>query len=310
MMALDVLLGMSVFRQAAELGSLAASARAHGLSPEMAGRHLRALEGRIGVRLLNRSTRRLAPTEAGRAYLARCAGILDEIADAEAEAGARGREPRGRLRVAAPLLFGRTVLAPVVEGFLDRWPLVSLELTLGEALVDVSGGAFDLALRLGALPDSALIARRIAAFPLLPVAAPAYLARQGTPAAPDELGRHEALIYTETATPRRWAFSDGNGARRTVEVEGRVGASDVGFLLELALSGRGVLLAPSFAVAPPLADNRLVRLLPDWNARTLPLHVLLPHRGLLPAATRCLVEFLADKLGTSRAGKGPEPAGG
>ncbi len=291
-MALDKLVGMTVFRRAVEFGSLAAAARALEISPEMAGQHLKALEGRLGVRLLKRTTRRLSLTDAGRAYYDRCVAALDEIALAEAEAGSRQAEPGGRLRIAAPLAFGTALLAPAIAAFLDRHPGVSVEIDLSERAVDLLVENVDLALRLGELPPSGLIARRLASFPLILAASPGYLSNHPAPERPSDLAAHRTLIYTQTHAPTRWSFAGPAGTREGVAVDGRIRASDVSFLLDLALIGRGILLAPSFVFADSLTTGRLVPVLPDWHERSLPLHALWPHRTLIPATVRAFLDFL------------------
>ena len=291
-MALDKLVGMTVFRRAVELGSLAAAARALELSPEMAGQHLKALEGRLGVRLLKRTTRRLGLTDAGRAYYDRCIAALDEIALAEAEAGSGQAEPGGRLRIATPLAFGTALLAPAIAAFLDRHPGVSVEAELSERAVDLLTENVDLALRLGELPPSGLIARRLASFPLMLAASPAYLSNHPAPERPRDLAAHQTLIYTQTHAPTRWSFTGPAGTGESVAVDGRIRASDVSFLLDLALIGRGILLAPSFVLNDSLEAGRLVPVLPDWHERSLPLHALWPHRTLIPATVRAFIDFL------------------
>lgn len=292
-MALDRLMGMTVFRRALELGSLAAAGRATGLSAEMAGQHLKALEMRLGVRLLSRTTRRLSPTEAGQVFYGRCVAALDEIALAEAEAGARQDEPSGRLRLAAPLGFGNALLAPAVSLFLDRHPGVFIEIELSESKADLLVGEFDLAIRLGELAPSGLMSKRLASYQLLLVASPAYLAAHGTPGHPRELVAHQALIYSQTAAPTRWCFTARDGGRHAVAIRGRIIASDVEFLIRLALLGRGVLLAPSFLLETHLRAGTLRPILADWRERSLPLHLLWPHRSLVPAPTRAFIDFLA-----------------
>lgn len=292
-MALDTLTSMLVFRDAIDGGSLAAAARRNALSAEMAGRHLVSLETRLGIRLINRSTRKLSLTDAGRAYLERCRAILDEIAHAEADAGALQAEPRGHLQVAAPLAFATAVLAPAVDAYLTRHDQVSIRLDLSEREVDLIATGFDVALRLGDLPDTALIARKLGQFPLVLVASPAYLDRHGAPVTPEALSTHDFLIYTQTAAPQRLTLTDDQHKRIAVKLAGTIQASDIGFLIELALLGRGPLLAPSFVVEQHLNTGRLIRLLPRWAARTLPFHALLPHRSLMPATVRSFVDFLA-----------------
>jgi DNA-binding transcriptional LysR family regulator len=292
-MALDRLVGMTVFRRALELGSLAAAGRATGLSAEMAGQHLKALETRLGVRLLSRTTRRLAPTDAGRAYYQRCVAALEEIALAEAEAGARQAEPSGRLRLTAPLGFGNALLAPAIASFLDRHPGLAIDIELSEHKADLLSGDFDLAIRLGELAPSSFMSRRLASFPLILAASPAYLAAAGMPVHPRDLACHQALIYSQTAAPTRWSFTARDGQRAAVALWGRIVASDVDFLVRLALLGRGVLLAPRFLLDCCLRTGALVDVMPDWRERSLPLHLLWPHRTLVPAPTRAFIDFLA-----------------
>jgi len=261
-MALDRLAGMTVFRRAVELGSLTAAGRAAGVSAEMAGQHLKALERRLGVRLLSRTTRRLAPTDAGQAYYQRCVAALEEIALAESEAGARQAEPSGRLRITVPLGFANALLAPLIASFLDRHPGLAVDVELSEHKADLLAGNFDLAIRLGELAPSSLMARRLGIFPLILAASPAYLTAAGATAHPRDLSRHEALIYVQTAAPTRWSFTSHDGQRATVDVRGRIVASDVEFLIRLALLGRGMLLAPSFMLGSYLNAGTLVDALP------------------------------------------------
>lgn len=298
---------MMVLRRAIELGSIAAAGRATGLSAEMAGQHLKALEMRLGVRLLSRTTRRLAPTDAGRAYYERCVAALDEIALAEAEAGARQAEPSGRLRLTAPLGFRNALLAPAIAAFLDRHPRVDVEIDLSENKTDLLAGDYDLAIRLGELAPSSLVSRRLASFPLILAASPAYLAASGMPQHPRDLAQHEALIYAQTDAPMTWCFRSRDGQRANAALRGRIVASDVEFLVRLALLGRGLLLAPSFLLDDHLKTGSLVEVMPGWHERSLPLHLLWPHRALIPVPTRAFIDFLvgwaASELKGSRASR-------
>lgn len=293
-MAMDTLTSMAVFRQVVDRGTIVAAARATGLSAEMAGHHLRSLETRLGIRLLYRTTRRLSLTEAGRAYYDRCVAVLDEVAIAEAEAAQLQTDPRGHLKIAAPLAFGRSALVAPLAAFTQKYPEVSIDLDLSERNVQLVDEHYDLALRLGDLPDSSLVARRLADFPLMLVASPDYLAGASALDHPADVGSHEALIYTQTGNPRLWQFVDGAGKSVAVTTAGRIAASDVEFLLQLALQGRGLLQVPAFLLGDYLATGRLVQLLPTWRTRVLPLHVVLPHRSLLPATVRRFTDFLAD----------------
>lgn len=293
-MALDKLTSMTVFREAAEQGSLAAAARSQGMSAEMASRHLKSLEDRLGVRLLNRSTRKLGLTPAGQAYLNRCAPILDEIASTEAEAATLQIKPTGLLRLTAPLAFANAVLLPALDRYLDAYPGVSLSLDLTERVADVIGEGIDVALRLGTLPDSALTARRLAEFALLLVASPEYLASIPGLSKPEDLEGHDVLIYTQTARPNQITLANADGQQVSVRLTGRVSASDIAFLLDLARRGRGPVLAPSFMVEDDLREGRLQRILSMWSARSLPLNAILPSRSLVPSTTRSFVDFMSE----------------
>ena len=176
------------------------------------------------MRLLKRTTRRLSLTDVGSAYYNRCVAALDEIALAETEASSRQVEPGGRLRMAAPLAFGTALLAPVIAAFLDRYPGVNVEVDLSERAANLLTENVDLALRLGELPPSSLIARRLASFPLILVASSAYLSNHLAPERPKDLTSHQALIYTQTHAPTRWSFTDPAGTRESVAVDGRVHA--------------------------------------------------------------------------------------
>ncbi|MBS1081659.1 LysR family transcriptional regulator [Gluconobacter kondonii] len=291
---MDRLTSMTIFRDAVAQGSLAAAARSHGLSSEMASRHLRALEKRLGVRLLNRSTRKLSLTAAGDAYLGRCTAILDEIASTEALAATLQASPTGLLRVAAPLAFANASLGPALDAYLKEYPGVSLALDLTERVADIVGEGYDVALRLGALPDSAMTARKLAEFPLVLVAAPGYLVGAPDIVSPEELERHEVLIYTQTARPNRITLKDAAGQKVSVALSGRVSASDIGILLELARRGFGPVFAPLFLVEHDLREGRLQQIMMNWTARALPLHAVLPNRFLTPSAARSFIEFMAD----------------
>ncbi|MDE1995746.1 MAG: LysR family transcriptional regulator [Rhizobiaceae bacterium] len=299
-MALDTLTSMTVFRQIAERGSLAAAARVTGLSAEMAGHHLRSLETRLGVRLVNRTTRRLNLTDAGRSYYRRCVAVLDEIALAEAEAGQQQAVAKGHIKIAAPLAFATSMLAEPIAAFSERHPQVSVEIDLSERNVGLVEEGYDLALRIGDLADSGLIIRRIATFPLILVAAPGYLERHPAPMHPTDIADHDVLIYTQTGNPRLWQFTGADGARVDVAVSGRLSASDIEFLMRLALQGHGLLQVPAFLLKDHLAEGNLVSLLGEWQTRLLPLHVVLPHRTLLPVAVRSFSDFLAGWFDGSR----------
>jgi len=293
---MDRLVSMAVFKQTVEAGSFAAAARSFGISPEMAGNHVRGLETHLGVRLLNRSTRRLNLTEAGGIYYERCTRILADIQDAEAEVGVLQASPRGLLRVTAPVTFGLLHIAPAVSEYMARYPEVRLDVGVSDRHVNLIEEGYDLAIRVGELRDSNLVARRLTSFHLIVCAAPAYLQRAGRPEKPSDLTRHPCLIYREVETPDTWRFQAPDGSAVTVRVSGPLTSTNPAFLHRIALAGHGVVIGPSFEFGTDIAEGRLVPLLTGWRSRELPIHALYPHRPLLSAKIRTFVDFLAERF--------------
>jgi DNA-binding transcriptional LysR family regulator len=295
---MDRLTSMAVFKRTVELGSFAAAARQFGMSAEMAGNHVRALETRLGARLLNRTTRKLHVTEAGGLYYARCVKILADIEETEAEANALNAEPRGLLRIAIPVTFGVQHMAPVIGEYMTRYPQVTFDITVSDRFVNLIEEGFDLAVRIGEPHDSNLIMRRLVSTQLIVCASPAYVRRAGYPTKPGELGKHACLAYTPTASDT-WQFKSSAGQTETVHVSGPLMASNAGLVREIALSGHGVILGPHLSFEADIAAGRLVQLLPEWrSARELTVHVIYPHRSLLAAKVRSFVDLLAERLGS------------
>jgi DNA-binding transcriptional LysR family regulator len=293
---MDRLVSMAVFKQVVDAGSFAAAARHFGISPEMAGNHVRGLEKHLGVRLLNRSTRRLNVTEAGGMYYERCTRILSDIQDAEAEVGTLQASPRGLLRVAAPVTFGIRHVAPAVSDYMARYPDVKIDVAVSDRYVNLIEEGFDLAIRIGDLPDSNLIARRLASARLVVCAAPAYLERAGHPQTPADLSRHACLIYAEADAAATWRFQAQDGRTETVNVSGPLTCTNPVFVHRVALAGHGVVRGPNYELGDDIAEGRLVPLLRDWQSGELSIHALYPHRSLLTAKVRSFVEFLAQRF--------------
>jgi DNA-binding transcriptional LysR family regulator len=295
---MDRLLSMAVFKRTVEAGSFAAAARNFGISAEMAGNHVRALETHLGVRLLNRTTRRLHLTEAGSSYYARCTNILADIDEAESEASSLQATPRGLLRIAAPVTFGVRHIAPAISDYMTRYPDVTIEIAISDRYVNLIEEGLDVAIRIGELEASSLIVRRLASARLVACASPAYLRRAGRPETPSDLTRHACLIYVEIGEPTRWRFQGPNGQEETVHVTGPVASTNPEFVRQLALAGHGVILCPNFSVGADIAEERLTALLTDWRSREIPIHALYPHRSLLSAKVRSFVDFLAERFGS------------
>jgi len=295
---LDRITGMQVFSRVAALGSLSAAARALGMSQTMATKHVAAIEERLGVRLMLRTTRRLTLTEAGRRYLESVERILAEVEEAEATAAAERIEVRGTLRVNAPLSFGVREVAPLMAEFTRQHPAVAVELGLSDRFVDLLEEGWDLAIRIGRMEDSSMVARRLARCRLVVCASPGYLAARGRPATVRELAGHNCLGYTlsRTLAGGRWLF--GPDGRVSVPVSGNLRADSGDALVAAAIAGQGLIYEPSFLVAAALADGRLVAVELDEPPIELPgIYAVHPASRLPPAKVRAFVAFLGERFG-------------
>jgi DNA-binding transcriptional LysR family regulator len=292
---LDRFIGMAVFAKVVESASFAAAARHFAMSPAMVSKHIRTLEERLGVRLLNRTTRHVSATEVGQNYYERCLRILNELEDAERAAGDLEAAPRGLLRVTTSVSFGAHQLAPAIADYLIAYPDVSIDLSLHDNYVDLVEERIDLAIRLGQLADSSLIAKKLYAVEMVLCASPGYLAAHGAPQTPRDLVKHHCLIYTY-ATPRMWTFTDPNGKAEVIRVSGPLSANSGDPLLALALKDAGILLGPDYLVADDLNAGRLVRLLPNYKTQETPVYAVYPHSHFLPAKTRTFIDFLAARF--------------
>ena len=294
---LDRLTGLEVFAKVAAAGSLSAAARAMGMSQTMVTKHIAALETRLGAKLFHRTTRRLSITEAGRNYLEASERILAEIEAADASVAVDRVEPRGLLRLNAPVSFGSQQIAPLLAEFAERYPLVTVELGLNDRLVDLAEEGWDLAIRIGNLSNSSLIARRIAPCRIVVCAAPSYLKARGTPLTVSSLAGHNCLEYTlSQRTPvDRWVF----GARGdvSVQVSGNLRANNGDALRAAAIAGQGIIHQPTFIVADDIRAGRLVALTLDQPTIELGgiYAVFLPDRHP-PARVRAFIDFIATRF--------------
>lgn len=294
---LDRLTGLEVFAKVAAVGSLSAAGRTMGMSQTMVTKHIAALEARLGVKLFHRTTRRLSITEAGRNYLETAERILADIEAADAVVAADRFEPRGLLRLNVPVAFGTRQIAPLLFEFARRHPLVTVELGLNDRLVDLADEGWDLAIRIGSLSNSSLIARRIAPSRTVVCAAPSYLAARGQPRTITELAEHNCLGYTLSSVTGvdQWIF----GAKRdvTVHVVGNLRANNGEALRTAAIAGQGLAYLPTFIVADDMRAGTLVAL--DLDQPTVEFGgiyaVFLPDRH--PAAkVRAFIDFIANRF--------------
>ena len=285
-----------LFARIAEAGSFSRAAERVGLPKSTVSRRVALLEARLGERLLLRTTRRLSLTEFGQALLDHARQVADEVAAAEALAQHRQAEPRGRLRVSMPGDFANLVLADLLVRFSARFPAVSLDLDLSPRRVDLLAENFDLAIRMGDLPDDAsLAARQIATFSAGLYAAPAYAARHGLPAIPSDLEQHATLCIGGAGKVREWSLTQGK-VRIEYRPKARIAANSPDLLVLLARRGSGITAVPDHYAAPLVARGELLRVLPDWCLPPAPAWAVFPGRRLMPAKTRAFLDMLAEAL--------------
>ncbi|HMW22264.1 MAG TPA: LysR family transcriptional regulator [Burkholderiaceae bacterium] len=293
----DRLKQIEAFVLTAQKGSLTAAAQVEGVAPMMIGRRIDALEARLGVKLLLRSTRRISLTHEGSAFLEDCTRLLADLANAEASVSAGGVKASGHLRITAPGGFGRRHVAPLVPGFLALHPEVSLSLNLSDRIIDLLNEGYDCAVRVGDLPDSSLISVRLADNRRRCVAAPAYLARAGTPAHPGDLPQHECLtLSSEASQSRGWAFSI-DGEVQYQRPPGRLDCSDGQVLHAWCLAGLGIAWRSTWEVEGDLRAGRLVTVLEDFAAPPNGIYAIFPHARHLPLRVRLWIDFLKHSYG-------------
>ncbi|RIX40322.1 MAG: LysR family transcriptional regulator [Rhodocyclales bacterium GT-UBC] len=288
---------MLAFVRTVETGGFTAAARDMGLTPSALSKLVGRLEDRLGVRLLTRSTRRQQMTAEGEAFFNRVRPILAAIDEAEAEVAEAGRHPRGLLRLHCGSAFGMHQLTPAIPRFLEAYPDVELELTINDQLPGIASDHFDLIVRIGALDDSSLIARRICNVQRVICAAPAYLERYGTPQTPDDLQQHNCLWITSLPALRRWPFDTDDGVR-VVHISGNVVANNTETVLQLALAGVGITRLTDVVAGEALRRGDLVPILTDWHhVEPVPLHATYPSGRHVAPKVRAMIDFLVENFG-------------
>jgi DNA-binding transcriptional LysR family regulator len=289
---MDKLQAFKIFVKVAELNSFTAAAHALGLSRTVVSDRVKELEDDLGARLLQRTTRRVALTQPGAAFLERVRLGLAALDEAAAEASSLSAKPRGLLRVNAPMSFGVRHVAPAVGTFLKAYPDVRVELTLNDRLVDLIEDNVDIAVRIGALRDSSLIARKLATCRMLVCAAPSYVKKHGAPKRPGDLKDYACLSYSYWLEGEDWKFTR-RGAEAVVRVEGRFRCNNGDAVAEAAAAGAGIALQPDFIAGPLIRKGRLVEVLPDWRAAEFGVYAVYVPTQFLPAKSRVFLEHLA-----------------
>ena len=283
------------FHSVVKHSSFAKAAEELSLSPSGVSRIVTRLEERLGVRLVQRTTRSLSLTEAGSAFYARASQILADLLDAEAEVQKATAQPRGTLRITASLVFGQLYIAPLLDEVLAHFPELSLDLSLTNRFVDIIDEGIDLAIRIGALSDSRLIARRLCANQRVLVASPDYLKRRGEPGHPDELAEHDIVIYTGFAKPREWKLLGPEGPT-SVSISGRVATNNLEVLVGAAKKGIGITVGPTMSVFHELLSGELVRVLDPYEFEPSSIFAVYPSARQLSTKVRAVVDFLVEKF--------------
>lgn len=293
---MDTLNAMRIFVRVVDAGSITAAADQLDLAKSAVSRRLAELEEHLQVRLLNRTTRRMTLTDPGRSFYQRAQRMLDDLAEAEAEARGAASQVSGRLRVAAPLSFGLRQLAPAITDFAQRYPQVDIDIDLNDRPVDLIGEGFDLAIRIADLESSGLVARKLTTIRHVLCASPAYWQTHGRPQHPDELAEHVMLRYANTAS-HSWHWSGPDGTRGELRLKTRLQANNGDFLLQAAERGLGLLIQPCFIANDAILAGRLQAALLNYQWKALHAYAVYPPHRHLPARVRHLIDFLAQRFG-------------
>ncbi|HLV65179.1 MAG TPA: LysR family transcriptional regulator [Polyangiaceae bacterium] len=286
---------LQVFHCVVKHASYTRAADELGLSPSGVSRVVSRLEERLGARLVQRTTRKFSLTEAGAEFHARTVQVLADLAEAEAEVQRTARNPRGTLRISAPVVFGQLHLTPMLESLLGTFPELSVDVSLTNRFVDLVEEGMDLAIRIGSLSDSRLVARRLCTNHRVLVATRDYLSRRGEPKHPRDLFDHECVLFTGFSRPREWRLLGPEGPV-TVPVSGRVSANNVEVLTASAMQGFGITLGATLSVGPALLSGQLVRVLPEWEFEPTAVFAVYPSARQLSTKVRATVDFLAERF--------------
>lgn len=300
---MDRLHEMEVFLAIADAGSFAAGGARLRVSPPAVSRAVASLEDRLGARLINRTTRSLSLTEAGARFLESTRRLLDEIDTAEKQAAGETALPQGHLTVTASVAFGRMVMTPILCDFLSRQPRVTVALMMYDRIVNIVEEGIDVAVRIGDLPDSSLMARRVGNVRRILVASPDYLARSGLPPSPGDLKLHSIIAFTGLMPNREWRYKD-KGEDRQVALSPRMEINDPSAAIAAAEAGEGITIALSYMVADSIREGRLVPVLDEFSPGPVPVHLVYPQSRLLAPKIRAFVDFSAPLLRDALLGQG------
>ena len=286
---------MSVFLTVVEAGSLSAAGRKLGMPLATVSRKLSDLEAHLKARLLTRSTRQLSLTDAGRAYVAACKRILEDLNEAERSASGEYSAPRGELVVTAPIVFGRLHVLPVIAGFLEAYPEVDVRLVLGDRVINLLEEHVDLAVRIGELPDSSLSATRVGAIGRVVCASPGYLAARGTPSSPGELGAHQCITFDTLLSPASWTFKAG-GTELSVPIHSRLTVNTAEAAVDAAIAGVGVTRVLSYQVEDAVRAGLLNVVLREFEPMPVPVSLVFASQKRVPLKLRAFLDYAVPRL--------------
>ena len=292
---MDQLGALATFVRVVDAGSLSGAARSLPSSLTSVSRQISALEQRYGTPLLLRTTRRLALTDDGRILYERAKSILGDLREVEATLSRGHQQPSGRIRISAPTLMGRLLIAPLLAEFLRRYPALTLDLLLVDRAVDMVDEDIHLSLRVGHLPDSQLVARKLADLRMIVCASPAYLERSGVPQTPADLSRHDCLVFSDTPGIAEWRFKKGSKTEGRIRIAGRLWVNSLDAVVSAAKQGAGIVRVPSWQVEAEIAAGGLQRILLDFEPPPTPLHLLFQPSRLASPKTRVFVDYLLER---------------
>ena len=293
---MENLTDIAVFVEVVKSSSFTTAARELDLSRSVVSKYITRLEQRLGVRLLNRTTRRLSLTEAGQRFFQQSQSALMQLENAEGEIHAMQAEPKGLLRISAPSSFGILHLAPLIPQLRKTCPELNLDLSISDKLVDIVDEGLDVAIRIGELPDSTLIARRIAQCRYVVCASPDYFEQHGRPGTPDDLTEHNCLLFQFWDSPNQWQFLDKDNRFINIKIRGEIVSNNSLALREIMKSGGGISIAPTFLVGDDLKNGRLAPVLTDYQIKPISIYAVYPHRQYLTAKVRAFLEFLSRRI--------------
>lgn len=292
---MNLILAMSVFRRVAETESFSEVARELGLAQPTVSKHISALEKHLRVKLLNRSTRQINLTEIGRQYYVQCTHILDELSYTEATIRDHQSVPTGTLRINMPVTFGEIEIIPHIWRFLSLYPQLKLDLIMDDHYIDLVKEGVDCAIRVGPLPNSSLIARKIGGFQRITVATEKYLAQQGEPVTIDDLKTHDCIVFTSLMTGNDWQFAGPEGAV-SVRVHGRLSVNNPRMMREAVLQHMGIAVIPTWLISDDLKKGNVKAILSEYVPKPMEVHILYPQRQFVPAKVRCFIDYFQQAM--------------